>query len=85
MRLGYASHHRQDRSLAIERLDLALLIDAQHESSVEKSRLELRGLRGLGHFRQRGQDLPFRVVDILQRVVEQVGELFVFFSPGGLR
>src|SRR5580693_1575384 len=31
---GYARHHRQDWLLAIERLDLALLVDAEDESSI---------------------------------------------------
>jgi hypothetical protein len=31
---GYARHHRQDRLLAIECLDLALLIDAEDKGSV---------------------------------------------------
>src|SRR5262245_16373892 len=32
--LGYARHHRQDRLLAIERLNLAFLIDAEDKGSV---------------------------------------------------
>src|SRR5258708_67806 len=32
----YARHHRQDRLLAIEGLDLALLIDAEDEGSVRR-------------------------------------------------
>ena len=35
---GYARHHRQDRLLAIECLDLALLIDAEDEGSVRRER-----------------------------------------------
>ena len=35
---GYARHHRQDRLLAIECLDLALLIDAEDEGSVGRRR-----------------------------------------------
>ena len=37
---GYARHHRQDRLLAIECLDLALLIDAKDESSVRRRKVE---------------------------------------------
>lgn len=32
--LGHAGHHRQDRLLAIERLDLALLVHAEHQRAV---------------------------------------------------
>ena len=32
--LGNAGHHRQDRLLAVERLDLALLIDAENQRPV---------------------------------------------------
>ncbi len=31
---GHAGHHRQDRLFAVECLDLALLVDAEHERSV---------------------------------------------------
>ena len=37
---GYARHHRQDRLLAIECLDLALLIDAEDEGSVRRGKLK---------------------------------------------
>ncbi len=37
---GYARHHRQDRLLAIECLDLALLIDAEDESSVGRGKVK---------------------------------------------
>lgn len=36
---GYARHHRQDRLLAIECLDLALLIDAEDEGSVRRGKV----------------------------------------------
>ena len=35
---GYARYHRQDRLLAIECLDLALLIDAEDESAISGQR-----------------------------------------------
>jgi hypothetical protein len=34
--LRYAGHHRQDRLLAIERLNLAFLIDAEDKGSVRR-------------------------------------------------
>jgi hypothetical protein len=37
---GYARHHRQDRLLAIECLDLALLIDAEDEGSVGRGKVK---------------------------------------------
>src|SRR5262245_5331884 len=37
---GYARHHRQDRLLAIECLDLALLIDAEDEGSVRRGKVK---------------------------------------------
>src|SRR6478672_33007 len=37
---GYARHHRQDRLLAIECLDLALLIDAEDEGSVRRGQVK---------------------------------------------
>src|ERR1700746_3157873 len=37
---GYTRHHRQDRLLAIERLDLALLIDAEDEGSVGRGKVQ---------------------------------------------
>src|SRR6516162_6948366 len=38
--LGYTRHHRQDRLLAIECLDLALLIDAEDEGSVGRGKVQ---------------------------------------------
>ena len=37
---GYARHHRQDRLLAIERLDLALLVYAEDEGSVGRGKVK---------------------------------------------
>jgi len=37
---GYARHHRQDRLLAIECLDLALLIDAEDKGSVGRGKIK---------------------------------------------
>src|SRR5213079_2794100 len=37
---GYARHHRQDRLLAIECLDLALLIDAEDKGSVGRGKVK---------------------------------------------
>src|SRR5215510_13925242 len=37
---GYARHHWQDRLLAIECLDLALLINAEDESSVRRGKVK---------------------------------------------
>src|SRR5512146_188447 len=37
---GYARHHRQDRLLAIERLNLALLIDAEDQCSVGRRKVK---------------------------------------------
>ena len=37
---GEARHHRQDRLLAIECLDLALLIDAEDEGSVRRGKVK---------------------------------------------
>ena len=37
---GYARHHRQDRLLAIECLDLALLIDAKDEGSIGRGKVK---------------------------------------------
>src|SRR5262245_47786651 len=38
--LRYAGHHRQDRLLAIERLNLALLIDAEDKGSVRRGQVK---------------------------------------------
>ena len=37
---GYARHYRQDRLLAIKRLDLALLVDAKDEGSVGRRKVK---------------------------------------------
>jgi len=37
---GHARHHRQDRLLPIECLDLALLIDAEDESSIGRGKVK---------------------------------------------
>ena len=37
---GYARHHRQDRLLAIEGLDLALLVNAEDEGSVWRGKVK---------------------------------------------
>ena len=37
---GYARHHRQDRLLAIECLDLALLVNAEDEGSVRRGKVK---------------------------------------------
>ena len=38
--LRHARHHRQDRLLAVERLDLALLVDAEHQRPVGRRQVE---------------------------------------------
>ena len=38
--LRHARHHRQDRLLAVERLDLALLVDAEHQRAVGRRQVE---------------------------------------------
>lgn len=38
--LGHAGHHPQDRLLAVERLDLRLLVDAEHECAVGRRQVE---------------------------------------------
>jgi hypothetical protein len=57
---GYARHHRQDRLLAIECLDLALLIDAEDEGSV-------------GWGKVKADDIAYLVDE--QRVVRQLERL----------
>ena len=41
--------------------------------------LQFSALRGLGHFREGAQDLLFRVVDVLERVVKQIVQRLRFF------
>src|SRR5271168_2203647 len=57
---GYARHHRQDRLLAIECLDLALLIDAEDEGSVGRGKVK-------------ADDIAYLVDE--QRVVRQLERL----------
>ena len=57
---GYARHHRQDRLLAIECLDLALLIDAEDEGSVWRGKVK-------------ADDIAYLVDE--QRVVRQLERL----------
>ena len=41
---------------------------------------QLFGLCRLGHFRQRLQDLPFGVIDVLERIEEKIVQLLVSHS-----
>jgi hypothetical protein len=47
-------------------------------------RAQLVGLGGLRHFRQRLQNLLFGEINVLERIEEQVVEVFVFGSHGAL-
>jgi len=37
---GHAGHHRQDRLFPVERLDLALLVDAEHQCPIGRRQVE---------------------------------------------
>jgi len=47
-------------------------------------RPQLVGLGGFCHFRQRPQNLLFGEINVLQRIEEEVVEVFVFFFHGAL-
>ena len=44
---------------------------------------EILGIRGLFHFRQRGQNFLFREIDVLQRLEKQLVELLGFLLRHG--
>src|SRR5262245_9420100 len=46
---GYPRHHRQDRLLAVEGLDLALLIDAEDKGSVGRGKVKADDIAYLVH------------------------------------
>jgi hypothetical protein len=45
--LRHARHHRQDRLLAVERLDLGLLVYAENECAVGRRQIEADDVTGL--------------------------------------
>ena len=47
--LGHARQHRQDRLCTVERLDLALLVDAEHQRAVRRREIEAYDVADLVH------------------------------------
>ena len=55
--LGDARQHRQDRLCTVERLDLALLVDAEHQRAVRRREIQAyvsRKCLMYGHFLEEG-------------------------------